>query len=194
MSKSSATDERGFTTAFVALLLMSILFVMAYLIDVTGILLRKQEFQTMAELGAAAGGRVVAERIAELADAHYEREELSQEPPPDKKHPEQYLAPEDRAYLQNNRAFIDEVKKAADDFADYNRPGALADAEVAVTVVYPFPKGENNCTDASKKTLDIKVEVEYDRPFILGKLARQAGQGDTIKVREEGLYRVNLCP
>ena len=191
----ASRDDRGFTTVFVALLLLAILFVMAYLIDVTGILLRKQELQTMAELGSAAGGRVVTEKIAELADERVRRGEIL--PPAEgdadaREHPERFLTPEDRTLLQTDPSIIDSVKSVALDIAGRNRPKAISESAAIMTTTYPLKL--NDCADASKKTVDIKVVVEYDRPFILGKLAAEAGKGDTMKIKEEGLYRVNLCP
>ncbi len=173
---------------------MAILFVMAYLIDVTGILLRKQELQTMAELGAAAGGRVVAEKITELADEHVRRGDIL--PPEDddaKNHPERFLTPEERLSIQTDSNMIAAVRLAAENIAGQNRPQGIAARDARVEVIYPSPR-VNDCAEASRKTLDIKVEVAYDRPFILGKLATEAGAGGTLQVKEAGLYRVTLCP
>lgn len=152
--------------------------------------------ETMAELGVAAGGRVLAEDIAVRADQNVKNGIV---PPPqnadDRQHPERFLTDNDRDELQSSPAEINSVTTAIKGFIKKNALANLTSLDVndpvAVVITYPV---QNNLCGGVDKTVDIKVALSYTYPFFMERLSTAATGQPGIKLEAESTYNLVICP
>lgn len=169
----------------VAILVGAITVALALTIDIAALFVRRQELTTMAELGAAAGGLVVSSKIAEIAG-----ERVQDPSPEEQRHPERYLTPEDRRFVQTDPALRNAVTAAAREYVMRNRPSSLSpftDRDITIT----YPVRENSCTDPARRFVDAQTEIRYAYPFILGRIIAGA---PTLPIRALSLFSIRLCP
>ena len=151
------------TTAIVVIVLLAILTMLAFFMNVGATLVTRTRLETMVELGAAGGGRIVAERIATLAGQNVQNGIFLPPSPEDSKHPEKFLTPEQRHWLQSDPSFIDEVKQTAREYVVKNQPARLTDfdAESDRFLTVEYPVAENLCADPTVPKVTINVTAHY---------------------------------
>lgn len=161
--------------------------------NVGALLLTRARLQTMAELGAAGGGRVVAEKIAWLASKNV----TSPPPPEDKNKPEKYLNDSNLNFLQTDTTFIQEVKAGVQDYVGKNKLIALIDFDETktefVSITYSYPDRAFNDCKGNKKTVDVHVLVNYTYPFMLGKITEEITKKPGINLTATGIYSIAIC-
>ncbi|MSU75727.1 MAG: hypothetical protein EXS55_04410 [Candidatus Magasanikbacteria bacterium] len=186
----------GVATALVAILLLAILLLLAFFMNTGGALLTRQRLETMAEFGAAGGGRIMAEMIAARAEKNVNNGLfLPPQNEDDKKHPERFLTPADRTEFQTDNAAIQAVDAGTRDYVKKNAWKGFPLEKVAdpsvVTVTYPVL--QNDCT-GSEKRVDIKVVIRYAYPLLIEKLSEAITGQSAIMLAPESNYSVTLCP
>ena len=177
-----------------ALLLVGFLALIAWAFDVTGMLIRRQELATMADLGAAAGGRLVGEEIAALATQNVE---TGMFPPPseeDKKYPEKFITAEQREFIQTDTQFTVVVQTEIKKFIEANRMFSTStfDAESNATITYP--ERINDCSDTSNQHITLRVSLRYNYPYILPDVAELLKAPAAFILSANGFYRIKVCP
>lgn len=205
-------DEAGVTTALVALTLMAILISLALFVNLGGALITRLRLQTMAELAAAGGGRVVAEKIARL-QVEYLKNKLGREPTleelKDDWPPQRHLTANQIANLQAP-AMVDQVAEAARNYLMLNKFSAFpainsvnelevlsdeepsADDKQTATIIYPAQI--NLCEPAKTKTIKVKVILRYNYPILFGKFAvNNSNFSNGIKIVVTGIYSLVIC-
>lgn len=201
--------NRGITLAIVAIMIVAILGVLAFLINITAALIRLQEFHNMADLGAAAGGRVVAEAIAERATQNVNEELTARRQrvykstgylvpanPDDWRMPEKFITPGQRAYFENNDIY-NNVTREVNKYIFYNKPNVFLHPNIAVE--FPFNESANRmmanyCSDPINKIVTVKVVLKANEVFPLARLADWLANQDHFNLSVVGLYEIKICP
>ena len=183
--------------ALVALFLVAILTVLAIFLNVGQSLVIRERLETMAEFGAAAGGRIVAEAIATRAGQNVTSAPPVFPPPrtdEERTHPEWFLTPADRTEFQTDPQFILSVEQAVKDFIIKNALGNLGAIDVndPASVQITYPVSVNDCSGSSKK-VDVHVVIHYTIPFLAERLSTLISGASGITLSPESTYSVTIC-
>lgn len=189
-------DERGITTAVVAVSLLTILLWLAFLIDLGGLLIRREQVTNMAELAAAAGGRQVADAIAYAAGVR--------EPnptPEQKKHPEGVIKPDDRTAIEDGSyqlpgATVGEaVKSEAKKYALINAPTNMNFNSSDENLYIEYGKDLNNCADdPDQKKIPILVNVRSTYQFFFSNVLKIFHLRESVPISATSTYQILICP
>ncbi len=181
--------------ALVALVIMALMATLGILVDITGVLIRKQQLQTMLELGAAAGGRIISEKIAELANQNVAAGLVAPPNAVEAKYPEKFLTPIQRAWVQTDLGLRDAAADTTRDYALKNKPENFPPFDLRGDMDVIFPETYNDCVlQLPGKIISLKAVGRLRHPFILGKLAAALGSAEFLDLSATGLYSIRLCP
>ena len=158
-------DERGFAAVIAALLVVAIVTSLAFLVDISGLLIARQRAETMADFGAAAGGRVVVEEALALAEKEAAGKDI---PPEDADHPERYLTTSTIQFLQTNPVFTRYVDTTTKEYLAANQPTGWKDFSLESDATIVYPEKVVDCTDPAERFVNVKTTIVYQYPFIFG--------------------------
>lgn len=173
----------------------------AFFLNIGGALLRRGQLETMAELAAMGGGRVVAEAIARRAADNYLREHpeavgrAEAIPVAIRARPQAYLTAPDWEALQGEAARV-QVEAAARHYLERNRPRQLDLNQVRIR----YPVAVNRCDGAKRsaygnnQTVEVIVELTILHPLLFEALLERLDSDKNLTLAATGVYIVPLCP
>lgn len=191
-------DERGVAIVIVVVLLGAILMLVAYFLNVSGLLVARTKLQAIAEFAAAGGGRVVAEEIAKRAGANVAAGVFLAPMAGEIKHPEIYLTNTDRDEIQNNLEIKNSVGNMARYYAEKNNNWDWADVTPSLQINYPAET--NNCDgkkvgeQGRQNTVEVTVVAEHEEPLFMERLVSLAHGSPTIVLSASSFYSIPICP
>lgn len=162
-------------------------------IDIGAIALRREQLTTMAEAGAAAGGRVVADYMTTLATIHTEGRTLSQS---EAEHPEHFLTEDDRTRLLTDQELKEAVTTEAQKIIDLNHPpsGTHQHFDLNEIATIEYPARETDCAQSEKQFAVVKISLQAKYYPLLGRLIALFSGDGSLPLVKTSYYRLRVCP
>lgn len=183
-------------TVFVALFLLGLITLLAFFMNLGEALLTRARLQTMAELGAMGGGRVVAEELAERAGRIFL---VKFQRAPDKEEQKllyQFLEVEDVRELQEDKKVVGEVHRRVKDYVAKNQPPGitLASATTTYPLVFNLCDGNKSSGFGNADTVEVLVELAAPHQLLFPTLLKSLAIQPEITLSATGIYSVRVCP
>ena len=153
----------------VALTLMAIVITLGFLLDVSLVLIKKQQLQSAAELGVSAGGGFVVQAIVDQGKTPAEVQ--------------------DAAFANQ---VIDLTKKYIKLNLDTHESWSKLSIDNIAEITYP--KERNDCTNATSTDVLVEANLTVPHTFLFGGLLKTLGGKESIDLKSNAKYRITICP
>lgn len=187
-------NEAGASLVFVVMFMPILLLFMAMIIDLGGLLVQQEQVTNLADLAAAAGGRVAAEAIAYAAGLRHPNPTEAE-----KAEAVKFISPQDREEIQNGTyqlagvAIKEVVSSEITKYALLNAPLPInfsSDNDLIINYMPDF----NDCLNEFDKTAEIEAGAKAKFTFLFGGLLKIFGLEQEKMVAATGTYQLQICP